>query len=399
MYLKRIFHTLLIPLPEEFRSQEARSSGCDLDVMRPNLDIETSRGHVDFIWISGSLGLLILMCLCIVLLTNGAKRSATLALLDVTANPPENAAAAVSHAAAVVSTAPAVSPLSITSGKPVDHAAPAALPPLIGNGDSVSVNLAATDTTLEIASGVQYQAWTFGGTVPGPILHVRQGQTVNVTFVNNANMTHSIDFHAAQIDPAVAYRSVNPHEKVEFSFVAQTPGAFIYHCGTPPVLQHMANGMYGAIIVDPAQPLPPADVSYVLVQGEWYARQVSGTQISGDYQKMLNVTPDEVVFNGVAFQYNDHPLTAKVGQRVRLYVVDAGPNLPSAFHIIGGMFAAVYTDGDSNHALAGVSTYLIAPGQGVVFDTIMQQPGKYPIVDHSMRDMMLGAAGLLNVRP
>lgn len=370
------------------------SSGCDLDVVRPNLDIETSRDltFVDFISISGVLGLLILMGLCIVLLGNSAKRSATLALRDVTANPAENTAAAVAESAA----AP-VSPLSITSGKPVDHAAPAALPPLIGNGDSVSVNLAATATSVEIASGVQYQAWTFGGTVPGPILHLRQGQTVSVTFVNNANMTHSIDFHAAQIDPAVAYRSVNPHEKVEFSFVARTPGAFIYHCGTPPVLQHIANGMYGAIIVDPAQPLPPADVSYVLVQGEWYAQRVSGTLMSGDYQKMLNVTPGEVVFNGVAFQYNDHPLTAQVGQRVRLYVVNAGPNLSSAFHIIGGMFAAVYPDGDSNHALAGVSTYLIAPGQGVVFDTIMQQPGKYPIVDHSMRDMMLGAAGMLNV--
>jgi nitrite reductase (NO-forming) len=367
------------------------SSECDLDVVRPNRNIETSRDFtfVDFI---SFLGLVILMVLSIVLLGNRAKRSATLALREVTANPTENTAAA-----AVESAAAPVSPLSITSGKPVDHAAPAVLPPLIGNGDSVSVNLAATDTTVEIASGVQYQAWTFGGTVPGPILHVRQGQTVNVTFVNNANMTHSIDFHAAQIDPAVAYRPVNPHDKVEFSFVARTPGAFIYHCGTPPVLQHMANGMYGALIVDPAQPLPPADVNYVLVQGEWYAQQVSGTLMSGDYQKMMKVTPDEVVFNGVAFQYNDHPLTAKVGQRVRLYVVNAGPNLSSAFHIIGGMFAAVYPDGDSNHALAGVSTYLIAPGQGVVFDTIMHQPGKYPFVDHSMRDMMIGAAGMLNV--
>jgi nitrite reductase (NO-forming) len=297
---------------------------------------------------------------------------------------PENAAAAVS-------------PLSIASGAPVAHAAPAALPPLIGTGDSVSVTLDATDTTVEIASGVQYQAWTFGGTVPGPILHVRQGQTLNVTFVNNGNMTHSIDFHAAQIAPDVAYRSVNPREKIEFSFVARTPGAFIYHCGTPPVLQHIGNGMYGAIIVDPAQPLPPADVSYVLVQSEWYTQQVSGTLMSGDYEKMLNVTPDEVVFNGIAFQYNYHPLTAKVGQRVRLFVVDAGPNLPSSFHIIGGMFAAVYPDGDANHAFTGVSTYPIGPGQGVVFDAIMQQPGKYPIVDHSMRDMMIGAAALLSV--
>jgi nitrite reductase (NO-forming) len=297
---------------------------------------------------------------------------------------PENAAAAVS-------------PLSIASGAPVAHPVPAALPPLIGNGDTVSVTLIGTDATVEIASGVQYSAWTFGGTVPGPIVHVRQGQTVNVTFVNNGNMTHSIDFHAAQIDPAVAYRSVNPREKVEFSFIARTPGAFVYHCGTPPVLQHIGNGMYGAIIVDPAQPLPPADVSYVLVQSEWYTQQVSGTLMSGDYEKMLNVTPDEVVFNGIAFQYNSHPLTAKVGQRIRLYVVDAGPNLPSSFHIIGGMFAVVYPDGDANHALTGVSTYPIGPGQGVVFEAIMQQPGKYPIVDHSMRDMMLGAAGVLSV--
>ncbi|MGE5212484.1 MAG: multicopper oxidase domain-containing protein [Nitrospirota bacterium] len=297
---------------------------------------------------------------------------------------PENAAAAVS-------------PLSIASTAPVAHPAPAALPPLIGTGESVPVSLAATDTTVEIASGVQYQAWTFNGTVPGPILHVRQGQTVNVTFVNNGNMTHSIDFHAAQIDPSVAYRSVNPREKVEFSFVARVPGAFVYHCGTYPVLQHIANGMYGAIIVDPVQPLPPADISYVLVQSEWYTQQVSGTQMSGDYQKMMNVTPDEVVFNGIASQYTNHPLTAKVGQRIRLYVVDAGPNLSSSFHIIGGMFAAVYPDGDASHALTGVSTYLIGPGQGVVFDAIMQQPGKYPIVDHSMRDMMIGATGLLSV--
>jgi len=177
------------------------------------------------------------------------------------------------------------------------------------------------------------------------------------------------------------------------------PGAFIYHCGTPPVLQHIGNGMYGAIIVDPAQPLPPADVSYVLVQSEWYTAQAEGALMIGDYEKMLNGAPDEVVFNGVAFQYNDHPLPAKVGQRVRLYVVNAGPNLASAFHIIGGIFDAVYPDGEAAHALGGVSTYPISPGQGVVLDAIMQQPGKYPFVDHSMRDMAIGAAGLLSVTP
>lgn len=295
--------------------------------------------------------------------------------------------------------AAAVSPLSITSGAPVAHSFSPALPPLIGNGAAVAVTIESKDTTIEIASGVQYQAWTFNGTVPGPILHVRQGQTINVTFVNNGTMQHSIDFHAAQVAPNIAYRSINPGQKLEFSFVAATPGAFVYHCGTPPVLQHIANGMYGAIIVDPSEPLPPADVSYVLVQSEWYTAQAEGTLMTGDYDKMMSVRPDEVVFNGVAFQYNDHPLAAKVGQRVRLYVINAGPNLGSAFHIIGGIFAAVYPDAGAKHALSGVSTYPIAPGQGVIFDAIMPQPGKYPIVDHNMRNMMIGAAGELEVTP
>jgi nitrite reductase (NO-forming) len=133
------------------------------------------------------------------------------------------------------------------------------------------------------------------------------------------------------------------------------------------------------------------------VQSEWYTSLVQGTLMTGNASKMTAVTPDEIVFNGVAFQYRDHPLTAKAGQRVRLYVVDAGPNLPSAFHIIGGMFDAVYPDGDAAHALAGVSTYALSPGAGVVLDVVFPQPGEYPFVDHSLRDMLIGATGVLNV--
>ena len=295
--------------------------------------------------------------------------------------------------------AAAVSPLSLASSTPEPSARDATLPPLIGTGNEVSVTLEATDATVTIANGVSYQAWTFGGTVPGPILHVRQGQTVNVTFVNHGQMQHSIDFHAAQVPPDVAYRSISPGQTLQFSFVASTPGVFLYHCGTPPVLLHIANGMYGAIVVDPSQPLPPADVSYVLVQGEWYTHQVHGNLMAGDYNKMMAMTPDEVVFNGAAFQYKDRPLVAKVGQRIRLYLVDVGPNLPSAFHVIGAIFESVYTNGDAIHALTGVSTYSVAPGQGVVFDLSIPQPGKYPFVDHSMRNMMIGAAGVLNVTP
>jgi nitrite reductase (NO-forming) len=309
---------------------------------------------------------------------------------------PANAAAAVSPLS--LAAAP-VSPLSMASAGPKTERPLPLLPPLISTGNEVNIELVATDVTVEIANGVQYSAWTFNNTVPGPVLHVREGQTVHVKFVNNGMMQHSIDFHAAQVAPNIAYRSINPGEKLDFSFVAKTPGVFIYHCGTPPVLQHMANGMYGAIVVDPLKALPPADASYVLVESEWYTQQVEGTLMAGDYNKMLAVVPDEIVFNGIAFQYNDNPLKAKVGQRVRLYVVAAGPNLGSAFHIIGGMFAAVYPDDDPAHALTGVSTYPIAPGQGVIFDAIMSEPGKYPIVDHSMRAMTIGAAGELEITP
>ncbi len=295
--------------------------------------------------------------------------------------------------------AAAVTPLSLASSTPEPAARDASLPPLLGTGNSVSVTITSTDAVVTIANGVSYQAWTFNGTVPGPTLHVRQGQTVNVTFVNKGQMEHSIDLHAAEVAPDVDYRSIPPGQSLQFSFVANTPGAFVYHCGTPPVLMHMANGMYGAIIVDPTQPLPPADKSYVLVQGEWYTHQVQGNTLAGDYAKMQAMTPDEVVFNGTAFQYKDHPLPAKAGQRVRLYVVDAGPNLPSAFHVIGAIFASVYPDADATHALSGVSTYSIAPGQGVVFDLVIPQPGKYAFVDHSMRNMEIGAAGILNVTP
>lgn len=194
----------------------------------------------------------------------------------------------------------AVSPLSLMASAPVATARNATLPPLLGTGAAEPVHLVVTDTSVEIASGVTYKAWTFGGSVPGPIIHVRQGQTVQVTHTNNGIMPHSIDFHAAQIAPDVAFHDVNPGQSEQFSFVATTPGVFLYHCGTEPVLLHISNGMYGALIVDPSQPLPPADASYVLVQGEWYTSQDEGTVMIGNWDKMLGATPDEVVFNGTA---------------------------------------------------------------------------------------------------
>lgn len=292
--------------------------------------------------------------------------------------------------------AAAVTPLSLASTQPIGKARDARLPPLPA-GDSAEVNISVSDDTVEIASGVRYQAWTFGKSVPGPVIHVRQGQTVNVVLTNHGTMQHSIDFHSAITPPNLHYVDIMPGESISFSFVAKMPGAFLYHCGTPPVLLHIGNGMYGAIIVDPATPLPPAAESYVLVQGEWYTQQVSGTLMAGNYEKMQQIRPDEVVFNGAAFQYAAHPLTAKPGDLVRLYVVNAGPNLWSAFHVIGAIFDKVYPGGNPAEAISGVSTYTVGPGEGAVFDLTLDEAGKYPFVDHSMAHAVLGAQGVLLV--
>ncbi|WIG54790.1 MAG: Multicopper oxidase [Rhodanobacteraceae bacterium] len=292
--------------------------------------------------------------------------------------------------------AAAVSPLSLASTTPVQQARDARLPPLQPGG-SVDVNVDATDASVSIASGVEYQAWTFGKSVPGPVIHVRQGQTVNVTFTNHGTMEHSLDFHSAITPPNLHYAELKPGEKMTYSFVAKVPGAFLYHCGTPPVLLHIGNGMYGAIIVDPATPLPPAAESYVIVQSEWYTQQISGKLMGPDFQKMKDERPDEVVFNGIAFQYKDHPLTATPGKLVRIYFVNAGPDLWSSFHVIGGIFDKVYPGGDAAQAINGVSTYSVGPGAGAIFDITLDQPGNYVFVDHDMAHAIIGAQGVLQV--
>jgi nitrite reductase (NO-forming) len=210
-------------------------------------------------------------------------------------------------------------------------------------------------------------------------------------------MEHSLDFHSAITPPNLHYAELKPGESMTYSFVAKVPGAFLYHCGTPPVLLHIGNGMYGAIIVDPATPLPPAAESYVIVQSEWYTQQISGNLMGPDFQKMREERPDEVVFNGVAFQYKDHPLPATPGGLVRIYFVNAGPNLWSSFHVIGGIFDKVYPGGDAADAISGVSTYTVGPGAGAIFDITLDQPGNYVFVDHDMAHAIIGAQGVLQV--
>src|SRR5262245_7239010 len=213
-------------------------------------------------------------------------------------------------------------------------AVPALLPPA-SDGPVANVRLSISHDVVSIAPGVKYQAWTFGGTLPGPVIHVRQGQTVKVTLVNDSPMPHSVDFHAARIAPNVAFSDVAGGESKTFSFKANDPGVYMYHCGTAPAFVHIANGMYGAIVVEPAN-MPKADVQYVLVSSELYL-DAPGDKAPAtmDLGKAQSVRPDWVVWNGYAAQYKTHPLTAKPGQVVRFWVVAAGPSLDPAFHVRG----------------------------------------------------------------
>jgi nitrite reductase (NO-forming) len=256
--------------------------------------------------------------------------------------------------------------------------------------------LEASDATVEIGAGVPYNAWTFGGTVPGPVVHLRQGDTVEFTLKNSGRTGHSIDFHAAETPWNLNYKTILPGESLSFTWQASYPGVFMYHCGTAPVLHHIANGMYGAVVVDPETPLRPAR-EYVLVQSEFYASSTGGATWNGDMVKMKAARPDLLAFNGVAFQYRDLPLPATTGELVRLHVLNAGPTLFSAFHVIGAIFERVYVDGNPDNVLRGVQTYTIPPGGAATFELRIPNAGQYPFVTHSFAYTEIGAVGLLDV--
>jgi nitrite reductase (NO-forming) len=270
-----------------------------------------------------------------------------------------------------------------------------------GTGRVVNVALKAVETTQQIAPGVRYHTWTFGGTVPGPVIRVHVGDTVHFSLTNSSTlgMDHSIDFHAAQMPWDTNYQAVAPGKTLTFDWVARFPGVFMYHCGTPPVLMHIANGMYGAIIVEPwAQ--PEADREYVLVQSELYPGKTPVRGVyQGDLARMQAADPQYVVFNGKADQYKTTPLLARPGELVRLWVLNAGPTLTSAFHVIGALFDHVYPDGNPTNQLNGLQTYNVAPGAGAMFELRIPEAGLYPFVTHAFAYTSRGALGLLKVDP
>jgi nitrite reductase (NO-forming) len=274
---------------------------------------------------------------------------------------------------------------------------PAAMPALHA-GPVANVQLGIEHGTVQIAPGIKYQTWSFGQGVPGPVIHVREGQRVNVTMTNNSPMPHSIDFHAARIAPNVAFRDIAPGESFKFSFVANDPGVYMYHCGTKPVLAHIANGMYGAIVVEPKQGLPPVDREYVLVSSEWYLTTPGiDTPAALDMVKARQMNPDWVTWNGYAGQYAKHPLTADPGDTVRFWVVAAGPSLDTAFHVVGTILNRAWVNQDMTTYQRGVQTVSVPAGGGGVFDVKIDEPGLYPFVSHSFASVDMGQVGLLKV--
>jgi nitrite reductase (NO-forming) len=263
------------------------------------------------------------------------------------------------------------------------------------------VNLVLKDVTVEIAPGVKYSAWAWAGGAPGPVIHVRQGQMVKITLTNKGAIPHSVDFHAARVAPDKAFGDVAPGESVSYTFRANDPGVFMYHCGTKPVLAHIANGMYGAIVVEPpAGVLPKADKNFVLVASEWYLGSNGlDKPAQFDMTKAHARQPDWMTFNGYSGQYVKHPLTAKPGELVRFWVVDAGPSLDTDFHIVGTIFDNAYPYGDMTpgHALHGVQTVTVPAGGGGVFDVKITKPGLYPFVSHAFAAVDQGQVGLLKV--
>lgn len=252
------------------------------------------------------------------------------------------------------------------------------------------------DTLAEVAPGIRQTRWTYDGTAPGPILHGKVGDTFLVTVVNDSGMAHGIDFHAGSVNPDGPMRAIPPGDSLTYAFTAAYSGAWLYHCSTMPMSLHLANGMFGAVIVDPPDADPVA-AEYVLIQSELY---VGGQGGIADEAKLDAGRPDAVVFNGYVNQYDHAPLAVPAGKRIRVWVVDAGPRQPTSFHVVGAQFDTVFAEGayllrPGNPQRGGAQGLDLGPGQGGFVEFTLPEPGHYPFLDHDLIDAEHGAHGVL----
>jgi len=287
--------------------------------------------------------------------------------------------------------------------KAILTAAPNVPPPITRkHATKVVVNLEVREVVKRMADGVEYLFWTFGGEVPGLFIRVREGDLVEFHLANHPGnkMPHNIDLHAATGPGGGAASSFTaPGHESQFSFKAINPGLYVYHCATAPVGMHIGNGMYGLIFVEPKGGMPPADREYYVMQGDFYTKGKFGEEglQPFDMEKAVEEKPSYVVFNGaVGSLVGDNALKAKVGETVRLFVGNGGPNLVSSFHVIGEIFDHVYQEGGVNATQEQVQTTLVPAGGSAIVDFKLNVPGTFILVDHSIfRAFNKGALGML----
>ena len=284
---------------------------------------------------------------------------------------------------------------------------PADLPEPIGNRgpENIRVDLETVELSGKLADGTTFKYWTFNGLVPGPFIRIRVGDTVEVHLKNlpDSLMNHSVDFHAVTGPGGGAVATqTQPGGETMFTFKAINPGVYVYHCATPMVAHHIANGMYGMILVEPEGGLPPVDREFYVMQGELYTAQPFGTagNLTDDTTKLLNENPEYFVFNGasMALASDQNALMANVGETVRIYFGVGGPNFTSSFHVIGEIFDRVYDQASLTSApLTNVQTTLVPPGGATMVEFTVEVPGRYILVDHALSRLQRGLAGFLIV--
>jgi len=347
-------------------------------------------------------------------------------------------------------------------------------PPVVGDYVTMVPNLAPLDyegnkhhhirldtfvQEIEVAPGVRYRAWTFGGMVPGPVIHVREGDRITFTMKNRSDemvqinepitelmgeaaqagpslefgyqfssddntaspylnqiqnnnymnsspaimpMPHSMDFHAGTVAKDDKWRTIAPGETIQFDFVANYPGTYMYHCGTPSVLMHTAMGQHGVLVVSPKEGYETdeqVDREYVMVQSEYYLKKGNGDLYQYDFEAAQNKRPSHVVFNGHQTILDDQPLEANEGERVRIHFSNNGPSLTSSFHIIGGILDRVWMEGHPKNVMYGMQTVLLGASNSATMEFIVPEEGSYTLIDHEFADAEKGATGTLKAGP
>lgn len=346
-------------------------------------------------------------------------------------------------------------------------------PPVVGDYVTMVPNLAPLDyegnkhhhirldtfvQEIDVANGVRYRAWTFGGMVPGPVIHVREGDRITFTMKNRSDemvqiqepiaelmgqaseagpglqidyqvnreesttpylnqiqdnnymntvpaimpMPHSMDFHAGTVAKDDKWRTIAPGQTIQFDFVANYPGTYMYHCGTPSVLMHTAMGQHGVLVVSPKEGYETddqVDREYVMVQSEYYLKKGNGDLYQYDFEAAQNKRPSHVVFNGHQTILDDQPLEANEGERVRIHFSNNGPSLTSSFHLIGGIFDRVWMEGHPQNVMYGMQTVLLGASNSATIEFIVPEEGSYTLIDHEFADAEKGATGTLKAGP